>query len=107
MSNQLNNFVFTTLYQDSHILQIAGIFTLESNGTFVWHDLSKVDEAAVIFKNMICNVVEDLAGIKQTRKQWEEEYIRTLIIAAKENPLTEKQLTDIYKERILIDKLIG
>ena len=81
--------------------------TIESDGTIVWHNKGKAPEAAALFIDALQDTLEQQAGIKQGRKEWEERILKAMRAAAKNAPLTPEKLTECFRKCIMIDKLKG
>ncbi len=91
-----------TLYND-----IETIMTIGKDGQLKWHKEDAADEAAAIFAEAFIMRIEDEAGIKQNRKEWELRIIDALARQAEKKPLTPEVLTTVIRKCILLDTLKG
>ena len=83
------------------------IMSISSGGQVTWHQGDKADEAAEMFTQAITRSVEKIAGIKQSREEWEARILKALISEAENAPLTPEALTDVVGKCIMLDKLKG
>ena len=81
------------------------IMTIENTGKVIIHKPDKMGEAGEILVESIHNSKDTLAGFKQNRLEWEEDFVKTLAECAKDEPLTSEQIIDIYHEQKVFNKL--
>ena len=97
---------------DPDIINIADkngdvILTITSDCKVIWSQPDKTDEAADMFTAAIVMSAERMAGIKQSRQEWEDRILKALVSEAKNAPLTPEALTDVLGKCIMLDKLKG
>jgi hypothetical protein len=106
------DFWMTQGTEDPHTLTFAGngeqIFSVDANGNAIWHKPESYDEAAQIFLDSVNWKIEDAAGIRESRRDWEERMVKAIVSKAeKSGSLTAKELTDVVKKCIMYDRLKG
>lgn len=104
--------VLTVKVDPNTVLRISNndaepIMTIENNGEVIWHKPHKAGDAADIFCDQIQMRIEDDAGIKQNRKEWEERILDAMTKHAEIEPLTSEVLTEVFRKCIMLDKLKG
>ena len=83
------------------------IMTIENDGKVIIHKSEAMGEAGEIFADSIRNALDNIAGFKQSRYDWEEDYMNALAEFAKNEPLTAEDIMTIFKERKVFEKLRG
>jgi len=85
------------------------IFCIDANGNAKWFNEESYNEAAEIFLNALNWTIEDAAGIKESRVEWEKKITEMLARKAEDNggSLTAEELTDAIRQCIMYDKLRG
>lgn len=83
------------------------IMTIDCDGHLKWHKEDTADEAVAIFAKAFVMRIENEAGIKQNRKEWELRIIDALARQAEKEPLTPEVLTKVVRKCILLDTLKG
>jgi len=83
------------------------LFSISGDGEARWHKEDNYNEAAKIFLTHLTLEVEEQAGIKQNRLEWEDRMLKAMQKHAEIEPLTPEVLTDVFKKCIMIDKLKG
>ena len=81
------------------------IMTIKNDGEVIWHKPHEAGDAADIFCDQIQMRIEDDAGIRQNRKEWEKRITMAIASEAKNAPLGPKELTNVIKKCIMYDKL--
>ncbi len=111
VSSEADTFVFTPNPHASHLSitdnAAEPIMTIQNNGEVIWHKPHQAGDAADVFCDQIRIRIEDEAGLKQNRKEWEERILDAMKKHAEIEPLTPEVLTDVFKKCIMIDKLKG
>ena len=106
------DFWITQGTKDPHTLTFTGngeqIFSIDANGNAIWHNPEAYDEAAQIFLDSVNWKIESAAGIRESRRDWEERMVKAIVSKAeKSGSLTAKELTDVVKKCIMYDRLKG
>lgn len=83
------------------------IMSIGTDGQLKWYKENSADEAVAIFANAYIIHVENEAGIKQNRKEWELRITKALARRAEKEPLTPEVLTNTIRKCILLDTLKG
>ena len=84
------------------------VMRIKANGQVEWMKEGVYAEAAYTFMNSLHTVIEDSAGIIQTRKEWEERMTKAFVSEAeKSGSLTAEELTNVVKKCIMYDRLKG
>ncbi len=83
------------------------IMTITNEGEVIWHKPNEAGDAADIFCDQVQIRIENTAGIKQNRKEWEDRILEALKKRAEIEPLTPEVLTGVFQKCIMIDKLKG
>lgn len=86
------------------------IMSLLPNGEIRWHKNNIHDRAVQIFLDSLNFHIEDRAGIKETRKEWETRIVNKVYKTAKRlktQTLTPEQVYDVMKKEIMFDRLAG
>jgi len=83
------------------------ILEIQYDGTVVWHAEDQASEAARIFCENLSIGVEHKAGIKQTRKEWQDKIKSEIVEAASNCELTEERLNEILYKDDFCNKLRG
>lgn len=104
--------VLTAKVDPNTVLRISNndaepIMTIENNGEVIWHKPHEAEDAANIFCDQIQIRIEDGAGIRQNRKEWEKRITMAIASEAKNAPIGPKELTNVIKKCIMYDKLKG
>ena len=98
--------------EDPHTLTFSGngkeIFSIDANGNAIWHKPESYDEAAQIFLDSVNWKIESAAGIRKSRREWEERMIKAIVSKAeKSGSLTAEELTNVVNKSIMYDRLKG
>ncbi len=106
------DFWITQGTEEPHVLTFTGngeqIFSIDANGNAIWHKPESYDEAAQIFLDAVNWKIEDAAGIREARRDWEERMVKAIVSTAeKRGSLTAKELTNVVKKSIMYDRLKG
>ncbi len=84
------------------------VMRIKANGQVDWMKEDVYDEAAYVFVNSLHTVIEDSAGIIQTRKEWEERMTKAFVSEAENRGnLNAEELTNVVKKCIMYDRLKG
>jgi len=85
------------------------IFKIDANGNAVWCNEATYDEVAETFLNAVNWKIEDEAGIRISRVEWENKITAAIIKESEENggSLTTEELTNVIKKCIMYDRLKG
>lgn len=83
------------------------ILEISYEGKVVWHAEDQASEAARIFCENLSISIEHKAGIKQTRKEWQDKIKSEIVEAAYKCELTEERLNEILYKDDFIDVLKG
>lgn len=83
------------------------IMTIESDGEVIIHKPEQMGEAGDVFVTAITQSMDCTAGFKQSRYDWEEEFMMALSEFAKEQPLTAIDIQALFYERKVFNTLKG
>lgn len=83
------------------------ILEISYEGKVIWHAEDQASEAARIFCENLSIGVEQKAGIKQTRKEWQDKIKSEIVEAASNCELTEERLNEILYKDDFCNKLRG
>lgn len=85
------------------------IFCIDAGGNAKWLKEESYDEAAEVFLAALNWSIEDAAGIRQSRMEWEKSITASLVKAAEERggSISAEELTDVVRKCIMYDKLRG
>ena len=119
----VNNLAFRPAAQAQKLFEIRGddeeysilftgnngeeIFSITQSGEARWLKEDSYNEAAELFLTYMTMNIENAAGIRQNRLEWEERIAKALISEAKNTPLGPKELTNVIRKCIMYDKLKG
>jgi len=99
--------------QDTNLITLSNnkeeIFSIDANGNAHWHNEATYDEVAEVFLNVISWKIENEAGIRESRMDWEKKITEAIIREAENNggTLDTEQLTNVVKKCIMYDRLKG
>lgn len=107
-----NDFWITQGTKDPNVLTFTGngeqIFSIDANGNAIWHKPESYDEAAKIYLDAVNWRIEDAAGIRESRRDWEDRMVKAIVSKANESgSLTAEELTNVVKKSIMYDRLKG
>ena len=85
------------------------IFKIDANGNAIWCNEATYDEVAETFLNVVNWKIENEAGIRESRMDWEDKIAAAIIKESEKNDgsLTTEQLTNVVKKCIMYDRLKG
>ncbi len=85
------------------------IFRIDQDGNAYWLKEDSYNEAAEMFLTAATWNIENLAGVQQSRMDWEKNITESLIHAAEERggSISADELTDVIRKCIMYDKLRG
>jgi len=83
------------------------ILEIEFDGSVIWHAENQASEAADVFCRQLSLGVEHKAGIKKSRKEWEEEKKESIREALEAGELTMEKLNEIFKKHEFVRRLAG
>lgn len=83
------------------------ILEITYEGEVIWHAEDAASEAAEEFCKSLSIGVEQKAGIRETRKQWQDSQKKSIKKALKNGELTTEKLDEIFYKHDFIGKLKG
>lgn len=104
-----NDFKFNTTPSSFMVTGTSGetILEITPDGDAIWHKPEAACEAADVFSMQVKENSEHAAGIKQSRKDWEDQKLAAISGALRKGTLTEETLIEIIRKHEFLGRLSG